>query len=45
MQWNFWEQANYFERNGTLVSAIAANFGISESQLDDLFIAAGAVTV
>lgn len=43
-RWNFWEQANEFERNGTLVQAIAAQFGMDAAAIDALFIAAAQVT-
>ncbi len=43
-RWNFWEQANEFERSGTLVQAIAAQFGMDAAAIDALFIAAAQVT-
>lgn len=37
INWQAWEQANDFTRNGTLVNSIGPSFGLTEEQLDDLF--------
>lgn len=43
MAWQAWEQANDFTRHGALVNSMAASFGLTEQQLDDLFIAASQI--
>lgn len=35
--WQAWEYANTISRGGVLVSQMAAQFGFSEEQLDDMF--------
>lgn len=41
--WQAWEYANTISRGGALVGAMAAQMGITEQQLDALFIAAAAI--
>lgn len=43
VEWQFWEYSNVFTRGGPLVNAMAAQFGITESDLDRLFIAAAEI--
>jgi len=38
-----WEYAPTVSRNGTLVTTLAAQFGLTETHLDELFIAAAAI--
>jgi hypothetical protein len=38
-----WEYENYVSRDGLLVTSLAGQFGLTDEQLDDLFIAAAAI--
>lgn len=38
-----WEYTNVVSRNGTLISALAPGLGMTGSQIDDLFLAAGKI--
>jgi len=40
-----WEYGNVFERNSAMMVGLATEFGISSAAMDDLFRAAGAVTL
>ncbi len=40
-----WENATMFERDSAMVNGMAAAIGITQEQLDDLFIAAAAIEV
>jgi hypothetical protein len=37
IDWQAWEQANTYDRNGTLVSSLATRFDFSPDATDDLF--------
>lgn len=41
--WQAWEYANTITREGALVTTMATQFGLSDDQLDELFIAAATV--
>lgn len=41
--WQAWEYANVFTRGGTLVNGMAAQLGLTDAQLDDLFRAAALI--
>ena len=43
--WQAWEFANEFTRHGALVGQMGARFGMSDAQLDGLFIAASPIRV
>lgn len=40
-----WEYANFVDRHGTLVTALAPQFGFTDAQLDALFIAASQIVL
>lgn len=42
--WQAWEYANTVSRNGTLVAEMAAQFGLSDEQLDTWFIQGAAIS-
>lgn len=42
--WQAWEYANTITRNGALVSAMATQFGMSETMLDQLFVEAAGIS-
>ncbi|NBO21424.1 MAG: hypothetical protein EBU97_05775 [Rhodobacteraceae bacterium] len=44
INWNFWEQANEFNRTGPLVQSLAAQFGMSSADIDALFTTAAGVS-
>ena len=37
LEWESWEQANVYERNGPLVLSLSARYGFSPAMTDDLF--------
>jgi hypothetical protein len=41
--WQAWEYANTLTRHGATVTALAAGLGLSDAQLDDLFLAAAGI--
>ena len=44
VRWQAWEQANEFVRNGMMINGMAADFGMTQADIDRLFIAASTVT-
>ncbi len=45
LNWQAWEQANTFSRDGALLASIGALFGLTDAQVDDLFRAAAAEVI
>jgi hypothetical protein len=45
VEWQAWEYTTIFPRNSQLITTLGAQFGITDAQLDQMFIAAAAVGV
>ena len=43
--WQAWEYATAFRRESSLVAAIAAHLSLTDEQLDEMFIAAAAISL
>jgi hypothetical protein len=45
VEWQAWEYTTIFPRNSQLIAAIGAQFNLTDAQLDQMFIAAAAISV
>ncbi|MCA3415341.1 MAG: hypothetical protein INF84_12150 [Roseomonas sp.] len=45
VEWQAWEYTTIFPRNSQLIATLAAQLGLTDAQLDQMFIAAAAIGV
>jgi response regulator RpfG family c-di-GMP phosphodiesterase len=45
VEWQAWEYTTIFPRHSALIGAIAAQLSLTEEQIDQMFLAAAAISV